>query len=160
MRLATRQVCFLGCSPNPGGPWMAQMARNLTDAFDGFLRLPVRYILMDRDTKFTAEFQCILTAAAVKPVLLPPQSPNCNAHLERFFCSLKEEALSRIILFGEAALRETVHEFVLHYHGERAHQGMEHQILQPGPEVGQKTGVSVCRERLGGLLKYYYRQAA
>jgi putative transposase len=160
MRLATRQVCFLGCTPNPGGPWMAQMARNLTDAFDGFLRAPVRYVLMDRDTKFTAEFQAILTAADVKPVLLPPKSPNCNAHLERFFRSLKDEALSRIIFFGEAALRETVNEFLIHYHRERPHQGMDHQILQPGPEVGQKTGVIACRERLGGLLKYYHRQAA
>jgi transposase InsO family protein len=160
MRLATRRVCFLGCTPNPGGPWMAQMARNLTDAFDGFLRAPVRYVLLDRDTKFTVEFQAILTAADVKPVLLPPKSPNCNAFLERFFRSLKEEALSRIIFFGEAALRETVNEFVIHYHGERAHQGMDHQILQPGPEVGQKTGVIACRERLGGLLKYYHREAA
>jgi putative transposase len=158
--LATRQVCFHGCTANPGGPWMAQMARNLTDAFDGFLRAPVRYVLMDRDTKFTAEFQAILTAADVKPVLLPPKSPNCNAHLERFFRSLKDEALSRIIFFGETALREAVNEFLIHYNGERAHQGLDHQILQPGPEVGQKTGVIACRERLGGVLKYYHRQAA
>ena len=123
MRLATRQVCFLGCTPNPGSPWMAPMARNLTDAFDGFLRAPVRFVLMDRDTNFTAEFQAILTAAEVKPVLLPPKSPNCNAHLERFFRSLKDEALSRIILFGETALRETVNEYLIHYHRERAHQG-------------------------------------
>jgi putative transposase len=160
MRLATRQVYFLGCTPNPGGPWMAQMARNLTDAFDGFLRAPVRYVLLDRDTKFTAEFQAILTAAEVKPVLLPPKSPNCNAHLERFFRSLKNEALSRIIFFGEPALRNATTEFLLHYHGERAHQGLDHQILQPGPEVGQKVGGIVCRERLGGVLKYYHRQAA
>jgi putative transposase len=160
MRLATRQVCFLGCTPNPGGPWMMQMARNLTDAFEGFLRTPVRYVLMDRDTKYTAAFQAILIAADVKPVLLPPQSPNCNAHLERFFRSLKDEAVAQLIFFGETALRETVNEFLVHYHGERPHQGLDHQILQPGPEVGQKMGVIACRERLGGLLKYYHRQAA
>jgi putative transposase len=160
MRLATRQVCFLGCTPNPGGPWMAQMARNLTDPFDGFLRATVRYVLLDRDTKFTVEFLATLTAAAVTPVLLPPQSPNCNAHLERFFRSLKDEALSRMILFGETPLRETVNEFLIHYHGERAHQGLDHQILEPGPEAGQQEGEIVCRERLGGLLKYYHRQAA
>ena len=160
MRLATRQVCFLGCTPNPDGPWMTQMARNLTDAFDGFLRTPVRYVLMDRDTKFTAAFQAILTAADVKPVSLPTKSPNCNAHLERFFRSLKDEALSRIIFFSETALRETVNEFVIHYHGERPHQGMNHQILFPGPEANQQKGEVVCRERLGGVLKYYHRQAA
>jgi putative transposase len=160
MRLATRQVCFLGCTPNPGGPWMMQMARNLTDAFDGILRTPVRYVLMDRDTKFTAAFQAILIAAGVKPVLLPPQSPNCNAHLERFFRSLKDETLTQIIFFGETALRETVNDFLIHYHGERPHQGLNHQILVPGPEAEQHTGKIVCRERLGGLLKYYHRQAA
>ena len=116
------------------------MARNLTDAFAGFLRAPIRYVLLDRDTKFTANSQAILTAADVKPVLLPPRSPNCNAHLKRFFRTLKQEALSRIILFGEAALRNATTEFLLHYHGERAHQGLDHQILQPGPEVGQKVG--------------------
>jgi hypothetical protein len=128
--------------------------------FRSFAATPVRYVLMDRDTKFTAEFQAILTAAEVKPVLLPPKSPNCNAHLERFFRSLKEEALSRIIFFGETALRNATTEFLLHYHGERAHQGLDHQILLPGSEVGQKVGGITCRERLGGLLKYYHRQAA
>ena len=89
-----------------------------------------------------------------------PKQANCNAHLERFFRSLKDEALSRIILFGETALREAVTEYVIHYHGERAHQGLDHQILQPGLEAGQQAGEIVCRERLGGLLKYYHRQAA
>ena len=73
MRLATRQVCYLACTPNPDRSWMAQMARNLTDAFDGLLRAPVRYVLLDRDTKFTAEFQAMLRAANVEPVLLPPK---------------------------------------------------------------------------------------
>ena len=91
MRLATRKVQFLGSTTNPGGPWMEQMARNLTDAFDGFLREPIRYVLMDRDTKFTATFQEILRSAVLKPVLLPPRSPNCNAYIERFFKSLKTE---------------------------------------------------------------------
>lgn len=160
LRLATRQVCFLGCTPKPVSSWMAQMARNLTDAFDGFLRAPLRYVLLDRDAKFTAEFQGILTDAEVKPVLLPPQSPNCNAHIERFFRSLKDEALSRLILFSEAALRQATSEFVHHYHGERCHQGLEHRLLEPGPEAGNEIGVIACRERLGGLLKYYHRQAA
>ena len=57
-------------------------------------------------------------------------------------------------------LRETVTEFVAHYHGERPHQGLDHRILEPGPEVGESVGDVDCRERLGGLLKYYHRQAA
>ena len=96
----------------------------------------------------------------MKPVLLPPQSPNCNAHLERFFRSLKDEALMQVIFFSEHALRETVTDFLIHYHGERPHQGLDHQILVPGPDAGQQAGEIVCRDRLGGLLKYYHRQAA
>jgi len=160
MHLATRRVQFVGCTANPGGPWMLQMARNLTDAIDGFLLPPIRYLLLDRDTKFTAEFQALLKAAGVEPVLLPPRRPNCNAFLERFFRSLKEEALDRMIFFSEDALRKAAGEFVLYYHTERNHQGLDHRILQPGPEVGRKEGDVVCSERLGGTLKYYYRQAA
>jgi len=160
MHLATRRVQFVGCTTNPGGPWMTQMARNLTDAIDGFLLPPFRYLLLDRDTKFTAEFQALLKAAGVEPVLLPPRSPNCNAFLERFFRSLKEEALGRMIFFSEDALRKAAGEFVLHFHTERNHQGLDHRILQPGPEVGRKEGDIVFRERLGGTLKYYYRQGA
>ena len=105
MRLATRQVRFLGCTPNPGGLWMAQMARNLTDAFDGILRAPIRYVLLDRDTKFTAQFQAILRAADVIPILLPPKSPNCSAHIERFFRSLRSVVTSHLLRRDGAAQR-------------------------------------------------------
>src|ERR1017187_4366906 len=87
-------------------------------------------------------------------VLAPSQRRLAVCALERFFRSLKEEALSRIILFGETALRNATTEFLLHYHGERAHQGLARQILKPGPEVGQEVSDITCRERLGGLLEY------
>jgi len=135
MHLATRRVQLVGCTTNPGGPWMLQIARNLTDAVDGFLLPPIRYLLLDRDTKITAEFQALLKAAGVERVLLPPRSPNCNAFLERFSRSLKAEAVDRMIFFSEQALR------------------------QCAAEVGRKDGDIICRERLGGTLKYY-RQAA
>ena len=106
MRLATRQVYFAGCTTNPTGPWMAQIARNLTDTVDGPFRELVQFVLTDRDTKFTAEFRAILKSSGVASVLLPPKSPNCNAHLERFFRSLKEEALERMIFFSERALAQ------------------------------------------------------
>jgi putative transposase len=160
MRLATRRVHFAGCTINPTGPWMAQIARNLTDDFDGPFREPVRYVLMDRDSKFTDEFRAILSSSGVASVLLPPKSPNCNAHLERFFRSLKEEALERMIFFSERSLRTATNEFLAHFHAERNHQGLDHTIIEPGNEVGQRTGGVICRQRLGGLLKYYYRQAA
>jgi putative transposase len=123
------------------------MARNLTDAFDGFLCKPIRYVLMNRDTKFTEQFQTILKSADLSVVLLPPRSPNCNAFLERFFRSLKDECLDRIIFFSEGDLARATKEYICHYHAKRNHQGLDHKILQPGPEVGQRIGPIKCRER-------------
>ena len=89
-----------------------------------------------------------------------PRSPNLNAHLERFWRSLRSECLDRMIFFGESALRRATQSFVSHYHGERNHQGLNNRLIEAGPEVGRVTGKVNCRERLGGMLRYYYRAAA
>ena len=119
-----------------------------------------QYVLMDRDGKFCPAFRNILKHENTEPLLLPPRSPNLNAYIERFMKSLKSEALSRMIFFGERSLRRAVTAFLKHYHGERNHQGLDNQIIEPGDEVGQVVGNIECRERLGGMLRYYYRDAA
>ncbi|HEX7380268.1 MAG TPA: integrase core domain-containing protein [Pirellulales bacterium] len=159
MELKTRRVHFAGCTCNPDGPWMKQIARNLT-AFDGGFLNDKKYILMDRDTKFTAEFRTLLDGEGTECVLLPPKSPNCNAHLERFFGSLKSECVDKMIFFSEKSLRNAINEFVIHFHHERNHQGLDNKIIDPGPEVGQTSGEVMCDERLGGMLNYYHRRAA
>jgi len=159
MELATRRVHFAGCTPNPDKLWMKQVAWNLTDAEGGFL-IGKRYVLMDRDGKFCPAFRAILKTEGVEAVLLPPRSPNLNAHLERFHRSLQEECLDRMIFFGETSLRKAVREFLAHYHAERNHQGLENRLIEPGPEIGRAAGEVQCRERLGGLLRYYYQKAA
>ena len=159
MELATRRVHFAGCTPNPDDLWMKQLARNLTAADEGFL-LGKRYLLMDRDSKFSAAFRETIADAGTKAVRLPPRSPNLNAYLERFWRSLREECLDRMIFFGENALRRAVGEFVIHYHAERNHQGLFNRIIEPGDQVGRETGQIQCRQRLGGMLRYYYRAAA
>jgi putative transposase len=94
-------------------------------------------------------------------VPLPPQSPNLNAYAERWVRSVKAEALSRMILFGEASLRHVLNEYVDHYHHERNHQGKGNVLLFPSSSpAGRDDGPMQCRERLGGLLKYYHRDAA
>lgn len=158
MELATRRVNFAGCHCNPNGPWIKVVAKDLT-AYDGFLN-GKKYILMDRDSKFTAEFRDIIEDAGTECVLLPPKSPNCNSQIERFMLSIKSECLDRMIFFGETSLRRATVQFVDHYHTERNHQSFDNTILQPGPEVGRTPGEIECRERLGGLLNYYYRRAA
>ena len=159
MELATRRVHFAGCTANPTGPWMKQIARNLRACDDHFLK-GKKFLLMDRDTKFTAEFRSILEQEGIECALLPPRSPNLNANLEWFFRSLKSECLSRMIFFGEQSLRNATAQFVEHYHAECNHQGLKNKLIQPGAEVGQATGGVESRERLGGLLNYYHRRAA
>jgi putative transposase len=160
IRLHSRQVHIAGVTTSPTEAWMRQVARNVTMSEVGFLH-GCRYLLHDRDTKFSAGFGQILEAGGVKPVRLPAHSPNLNAIAERWVLSVKSECLSKLILFGEASLRHVLAEYVEHYHRERNHQGKGNVLLFPSPaEQGPKSSPVVCRERLGGLLKYYYREAA
>jgi len=159
MELATRRVHFAGLTANPDEGWMLQIARNLTDAEQGLLR-GRKYLLMDRDTKFSEAFRVMLEQAGVKVVRLPPCSPNLNPHLERFMRSVKEECIERMIFFGERSLQVAVAEFLNHFHAERNHQGLGNRLIEPGQEVGRTAGEVGCRERLGGMLRYYYRNAA
>jgi putative transposase len=97
-------------------------------------------------------------SAGVRVVLTPIQGPNANAYAERFVRSIREECLDRLVLFGERRLLRALDEFVAHYHGERNHQGLSNELIVPGPRplVGRHVR---CRERLGGLLRYYRRAA-
>jgi transposase InsO family protein len=126
----------------------------------GFLS-PGQYLIHDRDGKYCPAFQRTVDAAGVQRVMLPPQSPNLNAYAERWVRSVKEEVLSRLILFGERSLRHALKEYVTHYHAERPHQGQGNVVLFPGPSRDRQADRPIqCRERLGGLLKYYERDAA
>ena len=156
--LSTRRVEVAGISAVANGLWMNQIARNLTDSVDGLLT-GKRYLIHDRDPLFTAEFLSTLADSDVKSVKLPPRSPNLNAYAERFVRTIKESCLDRMILFGEDSLRAAIQNFVAHYHKERNHQGLSNRLIQPdGDHLG--TGAIQRRARLGGMLNYYYRDAA
>ena len=92
-------------------------------------------------------------------VKLPPRSPNLNAFAERWVRSVKDECLSKLILFGEMSLARVLTEFVAHYHSERNHQGKGNVLLFPTPLPKTRRRNVRCRERLGGLLRYYCRAA-
>ena len=160
IRLGTREVRVAGVTAHPDERWMMQVARNATMADWGILS-PGHYLILDRNRKFCPAFQRLIDNAGVMRVMLPPQSPNLNAYAERWVRSVKEEALSRLILFGERALWHTLNEYVTHYHQERPHQSKGNVILMPCMPPTQRWNRSLqCRERLGGLLKYYYGEAA
>ena len=160
IHLGSRNVSVAGVTPHPDAAWMVQIARNMTMDAWGFLA-PGQYLIHDRDGKFCPAFQRTIDEAGVKRVPLPPRSPNLNAYAERWVRSVKEECLSRLILCGETSLRHALTQYDAHYHQERPHQGMGNVVLIPLP--GHRTarqGPIRCRERLGGLLKYYDRNAA
>ena len=158
MKLSTRRIKIAGITTNPDAAWVQQMGRNLTDCYDGFLN-DIRYLLLDRDTKFEP-FRGVLESTDTKVVLLPARSPNLNAHIERYMRSMKDECLNKMIFFGEKSLRRALSEFEAYYHTERNHQGIGNNIINPGAEVGRTNGDVQHRERLGGMLSYYYREAA
>src|SRR5258706_3178389 len=156
--LQTRRIEIAGIAASPDGRWMCQIARNLTDAEDGFL-LRSRYLIHDRDPLFTKAFQRTLESSGVRPVKLPSRSPNLNAYAERFVRSIKSECLAQVIPIGEAHLRRAVREYVKHYHGERNHQGIGNRLIDSSINELQRSSRIECRERLGGLLRYYHRAA-
>ena len=92
--------------------------------------------------------------------LLPPKSPNLNAYMERWFRSLQSECLDRLIFFGRKSLVNAVHEYVEHYHAERNHQGRGNSLIEPDDDPEVVAGGIKCRQRLGGMLKFYHRGAA
>jgi putative transposase len=162
IHLESRKVNIAGVTVHPNEEWMKQMARNATMEGWGTLR-DCRYLLHDRDTKYTQSFRAIINSGQVKTLALPAHSPNLNAYAERWVRSVKEECLSKLILFGERSLRRALSEYVAHYHAERNHQGKSNILLFPlFPRVTEmrREGPVQCRERLGGLLRYYHQEAA
>jgi len=160
IHLGSRRVQVAGVTPHPNETWMVQVARNITMEEWGFLS-PGQYLIHDRDGKYGPAFQQLIDAAGITRVPLPPRSPNLNAYAERWVRSVKEECLARLILFGEASLRHALAEYVEHFHQERNHQGKGNVLLCPlARQRSQSKGPIQRRERLGGLLKYYVREAA
>jgi len=159
IHLATCRVQIAGISAEPDGAWVTQLMRNVTDAEEGFLH-GTRLLLHDRDPLFSGDACATLRAAGVRPVRLPARSPNLNAYAERFVRAIKESCLERVVLISEGSLRHSVREFIEHYHHERNHQGLGNQLIHPPSTAPPSRGPVQCRQRLGGMLNYYYRAAA
>jgi putative transposase len=137
---------------------MLQIARNETDSSGGSLHSK-RYLIIDRDTKYSEQFCRLIRDNGTKVIRLPPRSPNLNAYAVRFVRSIKDECLDRMIFVGQGSLRRAVSEYVHHYHTERNHQGLDNRLIVPTITPATSGAVS-RRARLGGTLNFYYRQAA
>jgi putative transposase len=162
IELRSRAVQVAGIHIHPDGAWMMQVARNLLDPVDGFLR-NATHLIHDRDSLFTEAWTVLLKSSGVKCVPIPAQSPNCSPHAERFVKTIRTECLDHFVIFGERHLRYLVGTFVDHYLTSRYHQGLDGRIIRPSASPGNDNaglGSIRCRSRLGGLLNYYYREAA
>src|SRR3979490_2770628 len=149
IHLESRRVDIAGITVHPDERWMKQIARKATMEGCGVLR-DCRYLLHDRDTKFTRSFRAVIASGRIKPLALPARSPNLNAYAERGVRSVKEECLSKVIWFGERSLRRALVDYVDHFHAERNHQGKGNVLLFPQDTDRHREGPVRCRERLGG----------
>jgi putative transposase len=157
--LVDRVVNVAGITTRPDESWMLQIARNLTDSQAGALHAK-RYLVIDRDSKYSAQFRRLIRDNGTKVIRLPPKSPNLNAYAERFVRSIKDDCLNRMIFMGQASLRRAVAEYMDHYHRERNHQGLENRLIHAPAVVAANDGAIHRHGRLGGTLNFYYRQAA
>ena len=158
IELSTRRVQLGGIAKCPNGFWMGQIARTTTDCEDGVMKNR-RYLIHDRDPLFTANFLETLKQSGIESVRIPPRSPNLNAYAERFVRSIKD-CLDRMVFFGEYHLRRAVREYLAHYHTERNHQGLKNALIVTAKLQTEVNGKIERRQRLGGTLNYYFRNAA
>ena len=119
-----------------------------------------RYVIIDRDTKYSHRFRQFLEEGGVRVIRLPPLSPNLNAFAERFVRSIKEECLEKMIFIGQTSLRRAIAEYMAHFHEERNHQGLDNRLIRGKPTIAAKDALIHRRTRLGGMLSYYHRVAA
>jgi len=152
IELATRRVHLAAIAANPTDLWMGHAADRIVESLKG-----TRYLICDRDSKFSLRFELVMEAAGIRLLRTPRQAPNANAHAERFVRSIRHECLNKLILFGEQHLRRVLEEYIEHYNRERPHQGLGNELIIASEET--VSGPIDCSERLGGLLEFYRRAA-
>jgi hypothetical protein len=161
IKTGSREAHIAGVAEHPNQSWMKQVAMNVTMEEWGLL-YGQRHLIFDRDSKFCSSSRRLIRLAGIEPIRLPPMSPNSNAYAERHVRSVREECLSRIVPFRGEGLRRALSEFAAHYHEERNHQGKDNVLLFPSAEqpAPSKGDAIRCKQRLGGMLKRHYREAA
>ena len=144
----------MGCITDPDGNFMAQVARNQVDCFDGRL-CNYEYLIHDNDPLFKGRFTSILDGAGCKTKRTRPFCPEQNGYIESFIKTFRRECLDHLILSSDEQLRYIVREFLLYYNHERPHSGLGGKLIDPWPQ--DEDGEIVMFSRLGGLLKSYRR---
>jgi Integrase core domain len=118
-----------------------------------------RFLIADRDSKFSDVFKAVLARAGAEVVHCPPSAPDCNAIAERWIRSAKDEVLDRMIFFGTGSLDRALAQYELFHNRERPHQGVGNRLITPSDHTRATDAPVRVRKRLGGLLTFYYRRA-
>jgi putative transposase len=158
IELGTRRVYLAGCTTTPDATWVTQQARHPSwQLQDG--EVTVRYLLHDRDGKFTPGFDAVFRSEGVEVVHTPYRAPTANAIAERWVGSVRRECLDHLLIVPEAHLRQVLSTYVAHYNQARPHQGLDQRT--PVPCDGRaRDGAVGRRDLLGGLLREYYREGS
>jgi hypothetical protein len=159
IEIASRRVQLLGVTAQPVGEWVTQQARNLLMVLEGRVG-QFRFLVRDRDTKFTAAFDAVFAAEAIQVLRTPARAPQANTYAERWVGTVRRELLDRMLIFGGPQLRSVLAEYVDHYNDHRPHRALgQAPPLGPAKPPGILAGRVVRRDRLGGLI-YEYAQVA
>jgi putative transposase len=166
IELHTRQIRLAGVTDHPNGPWAVQRARALSMETEGAQDATARrFLLRDRDSKFTRAFDGVFAADGTQVIKTPVQAPNANAFAERWVQTVRQECLDWVLIWGRHHLERVLNEYVRHYNDERPHRGL---ALCPPRSIAVRAAPGAVaaaasvgrRDRLGGLVHEYYQVAA